>query len=188
MWVLFLCGILNMMMSISNAETQCVCTTVPCPDVGMNSIKMGGGTAQITYEYKIHGDYPVVISAHGEITPIDLDHGTGTTSCTQKYSRILDDDGIEDCDAGHILANRLGGYGNEPLNIFPQDASINRGSYAQFENDIYYCIESGAKDASFQWNFIYENEMRTKPNKVKYSVTFNGGNCTSLTSTFTNGD
>ena len=134
MWVLFLCGILNMMMSLSNAETQCVCTTVPCPDVGMNSITMGG-----------------------------------------------------DCDAGHILANRLGGYGNEPLNIFPQDASINRGSYAQFENDIYHCIESGAKDASFQWNFIYENEMRTKPNKVKYSVTFNGGNCTSLTSTFTNG-
>jgi hypothetical protein len=33
---------------------------------------------------------------------------------------MLDDDGVKDCDAGHILANRLGGPGNQPINIFPQ--------------------------------------------------------------------
>ena len=38
--------------------------------------------------------------------------GTDTTSCTQKYSRLLDDDGVKNCDAGHILARRLGGPGN----------------------------------------------------------------------------
>ena len=46
--------------------------------------------------------------------------GTDTTTCTQNYSRSLDDDGVQDCDAGHILAHRLGGPGNQPINIFPQ--------------------------------------------------------------------
>ena len=188
MWVLLACHILNMMVTLCNAESKCVCTTVPCPDIGMNLIQMGGGTAKITYEYKLHGDYPVVVNAYGAITPLDLDYGTDTTSCTQKYSRMLDDDGIQDCDAGHILANRLGGYGNEPLNIFPQDASVNRGSYAQFENSIYHCIDSGAKDANFNWKFAYENETRTKPYQIDYSVSFNGGNCTYLSSVFTNGE
>ncbi len=50
----------------------------------------------------------------------NMDTGSDTTSCTQSYSRMLDDDGVQDCDAGHILAHRLGGPGNQPLNIFPQ--------------------------------------------------------------------
>ena len=188
MLVLLLSSLLNVIVALSNTDSYCVCTTVPCPVVGQNNIQMGGGTAKITYEYKLHNDNPVVVNAHGMITQIDLDKGTDTTSCTQKYSRMLDDDGIQDCDAGHILANRLGGYGNEPLNIFPQDASINRGLYAQFENSIYHCIDSGANDASFKWIFTYENETRTKPNKINYSVSFNGGNCTYLSSDFTNGE
>lgn len=57
------------------------------------------------------------------ITKNDLDKGSDTTDCTQKYSRMLDDDGVQDCDAGHILAHRLGGPGNQPINIFPQVAN-----------------------------------------------------------------
>ena len=170
-----------------DSASQCICTTVPCPVQGNNIITEGGG-GYGSYYYIMHNDYPVVINANGAITPLDLDHGTDTTSCTQHYSRMLDDDGIQDCDAGHILANRIGGYGNEPLNIFPQDASVNRGSYAQFENLIYHCIDSGAKDANFNWEFAYENETRTKPYQIEYSVSFNGGNCTYLSSVFTNGE
>jgi hypothetical protein len=99
---------------------------------------------------------------------------------------MLDDDGIKDCDAGHILANRLGGYGNEPINIFPQDASMNRGTYAQFENNIYQCINDGAKSANLHWKFTYVNETQTKPISVEYSASFLGGECTDLTSVFTN--
>ena len=74
-----------------------------------------------------------------------MDKGSNTTSCTQAYSRKLDDDGTKDCDAGHILAHRLGGPGNQPINIFPQDLSVNRGAYNQFEDNIYDCImASGA--------------------------------------------
>jgi hypothetical protein len=65
---------------------------------------------------------------------------------------------------------------------------VNRGSYAQFENLIYHCIDSGAKNADFKWKFSYENETRTKPYQIDYSVLFNGGNCTYLSSLFTNGE
>ncbi len=64
-------------------------------------------------------------SASVTITKANLDQGSDTTSCTQSYSRTLDDDGVEDCDAGHILAHRLGGPGNQPINIFPQVSASN---------------------------------------------------------------
>ena len=70
-------------------------------------------------------------SASVTITMADLDMGTETTSCTQSYSRTLDDDGIQDCDAGHILAHRLGGPGNQPINIFPQVIIQNFRSFEQ---------------------------------------------------------
>ena len=78
----------------------------------------GGATA--TFQYVLHNDIPVVSSASVTIVKSNLDKGTDTTSCTQDYARSLDDDGVQDCDAGHILANRLGGSGNQPINIFPQ--------------------------------------------------------------------
>jgi hypothetical protein len=166
--------------------STCVCTTVPCPVVGQNNAIMGGGGANITYTYATHGDFIVVVSAEGTITPESLDHGTETTSCTQKYSRMLEDNGEQDCDAGHILANRLGGYGNTPVNIFPQDASTNRGSYAQFEGDIYNCMKSGAKLGSLQWKFTYDNVEKTMPSGVVYSAQFEEGTCKSISSQFPN--
>ena len=97
--------------------------------------------------------------------------GSDTTSCTQAYSRSLDDDGIADCDAGHILAHRLGGPGSQPINIFPQDLSINRGAYAQYEADIHDCVVKGAS-ASLNWVFTYSSIYVTKPISVKYTANY----------------
>ena len=165
---------------------SCVCTTVPCPIEGNNHIIMGNGSADINYIYKLHNNYEVVISASGTITSGSLDNGSGTTSCTQHYSRLLEDDGQEDCDAGHILANRLGGYGNIPTNIFPQNSSINRGTYAQFEGNIYDCIKNGSNIGHLSWEFYYENYEHTMPNSVKYIANFDGGNCNNISSLFLN--
>jgi hypothetical protein len=129
----------------------------------------------------------VVTSASVTITPNDLNKGTDTTDCTQSYSRTLDDDGVKDCDAGHILANRLGGPGNQPINIFPQDLSVNRGAYAQFEDKIAGCM-SGAKSGALAWTFSYSSTTRTKPKGVEYTAKFSGGSCTSLSQSFTNGN
>ena len=98
---------------------------------------------------------------------------------------MLEDDGNQNCDAGHILANHLGGYGNIPTNIFPQDLSINRGSYAHFENDIYECMMSGANSGYLQWKFTYKTN-HTMPYQVDYQADFENGNCTHIQSQFSN--
>lgn len=173
-----------------NVTSTCVCTTVPCPvsDSPYYSNYLtegGGGTGK--YNYVTHNGKAVVSSASFTLTKSNLDKGSDTTSCTQEYSRSLDDDGTADCDAGHILANRLGGPGNQPINIFPQDLSINRGAYAQFENDIYDCMAyQGASQAALNWDFTYSSTTRTKPSKVRYSVDFTGGTCADMIMDFNN--
>ena len=77
-------------------SSPCVCTTVDCPEEGTNHVVMGNGSAILDYIYSSHEEHEVVISAQGTITPESLDHGSGTTSCTQKYSRMLEDDGDQD--------------------------------------------------------------------------------------------
>lgn len=175
--------------SFSSAQldtTSCICTTVPCPTVGMNTLVMGGGHSTIHYKYILQNNIPVVSSAEGVVSIESLDKGTDTTDCTQKYSRMLEDDGSADCDAGHIMANRLGGYGNQPTNIFPQQLSINRGLYAQFEDKIYHCIQSGASQASLSWIFNYRNSSSTMPYEVHYMALFDNGDCSRIQSTFSN--
>jgi hypothetical protein len=169
----------------NSTSTSCICSTVPCPTSGYNYLTTCGGAVG-KYYYSYHNGYPVITSASITITSSNLDTGTDTTSCTQDYSRMLDDDGIQDCDAGHILANRLGGPGNQPINIFPQDSSINRGVWAQFEGNIYDCIKGGASSASLSWTFYYETTEHTKPYKATYSATYIGGSCVKVSETFNN--
>jgi len=165
--------------------STCVCTTVSCPVEGNNYLTEGGG-AKGTYVYKLANGIAVVSKASVTITKADLDQGSDTTQCTQDYARSLDDDGTKDCDAGHILAHRLGGPGNQPINIFPQASSINRGIYAQFEDSIYDCVNQGVS-GSLSWTFTYSTSTRTKPTQVTYSAKFSsGGTCTSLSQVFTN--
>jgi hypothetical protein len=173
-------------LQIYSIYASCVCTTVECPVEGNNHIIMGNGNADINYIYQLHNNSQVVISASGTITPESLDNGSETTSCTQKYSRSLEDDGQQNCDAGHILANRLGGYGNIPTNIFPQSLSINRGTYAQFEGNIYDCIKNGTGVGYLYWEFYYDSEQHTMPNSVKYIAKFNSNNCNTLINLFSN--
>lgn len=172
-------------LACSARASVCICTTVVCPTQGKNTITMGNGHANIEYTYQLHGNHAVVVSATGTIDPASLDTGTGTTTCTQEYSRMLEDDGYQNCDAGHILANRLGGYGNEPINIFPQLASVNRGIYAQFEGNIYECMQT-ALHGKLTWEFKYDGPEKTMPASIHYTAAFDGGNCTTLNSFFPN--
>lgn len=167
-------------------SSSCYCTTVPCPVEGKNLLTIGGGTTG-TYYYTLHNNIPVITSANIRISMINMNKGTDTTRCTQNYARSLDDDGVQDCDAGHILANHLGGPGNQPINIFPQDLSINRGSYAQYEDSIYTCITTkGVNYADLSWTFTYSSNTKTKPINVKYDVHYTGGTCSSTSKIFTN--
>ena len=68
----------------------CSSSSVICPVPGFNYLTEGGGAVG-TYYYVLHGDYPVVYNASVTITVNDLNNGTDTTTCTQDYSRSLDD-------------------------------------------------------------------------------------------------
>lgn len=185
--ILFFSLILGQSNAQFNASSSsCVCTTVPCPVSGANYLTEGGGGTG-TYYYSLHNNIPVVTSASVHITKNNMDKGSDTTSCTQSYSRMLDDDGVQDCDAGHILAHRLGGPGNQPINIFPQDLSINRGAYAQYEDSIYQCIMTkGATSADLSWSFTYSSNTKTKPIGVTYRVKYTGGSCFDTSKDFSN--
>lgn len=63
---------------------------VICPVPGFNTLIEGGGAIG-TYYYVLHGEYPVVYNASVTISVADLNNGTDTTTCTQDYSRELDD-------------------------------------------------------------------------------------------------
>jgi hypothetical protein len=166
-------------------SSQCICTTVPCPQIGENNIIMGNGGANITYFYEEHNNIPVVIKGEGYVYPSSLGNGSDTTSCTRKYARMLEDDGADSCDAGHILANHMGGYGNQPLNIFPQNSTINKGLYNQYEGKIYDCILN-ASYGFLTWDFYYETSQNTQPNKVIYTAKFENSICEPLYEEFTN--
>jgi hypothetical protein len=184
-YILFFLFILQII-NAYNLRTNCYCTTVPCPIEGNNYLTIGGGTTG-TYYYTLHNNIPVITSVNIRISIVNMNKGSETTTCTQNYARSLDDDGLQDCDAGHILANRLGGPGNQPINIFPQDLSINRGSYAQYEDMIYACITT--KDVNYadlSWLFIYSSNSKTKPISIKYDVKYTGGTCLSTSETFSN--
>jgi len=165
--------------------SDCVCTSVSCPVQGENDIIMGNGNADLTYIYEEHKQHNVVVHVNGIITPESLDTGTKTTDCTRKYSRMLEDDGEQSCDAGHILARSLGGYGNLPMNIFPQNATINEGIFSQFEGKIYNCMKD-ALAGYLTWDFIYESNEHTMPYMVNYSAKFDEGSCGELSSSFPN--
>jgi len=164
--------------------SDCVCTTVTCPVNGKNNL-IEGINGKGIYYYENHNNQPVIKYAYATITTNDLDQGSGTTSCTQHYSRMLDDENA-DCDAGHILAHRLGGPGNQPINIFPQKPSVNRGIFASFEQKIYDCVNNSSVTANLYWEFYYEDILHTRPFEVYYNATFIDSQCEDIEELFDN--
>jgi hypothetical protein len=97
----------------------------------------------------------------------------------------MEDDGLDNVDAGHILAHHLGGPGNAPINIFPQSLHYNRGSYATMEGMIYDCLDT-ASSAALTWDFKYNDTSSTQPHTVTYSAVFSGGDCDDQETEFPN--
>jgi hypothetical protein len=74
----------------------------------------------------------------------DLGRGAAPNTEARKYtSDPAVGIGCADDDAGHIIANNLGGTGR-PDNMFPQSPTVNRGEYAQWERQI--AMTLAAKD------------------------------------------
>jgi hypothetical protein len=146
-----------------------VATALDLPKVGLNTLSLqGGGTA--AYQYASQGGTPAVMNATANISSADLNTGTEPTSPVRRYARNM---GTDNDDAGHILANRLGGPA-VPTNIFPQAPHINRGAYEHYEAKIYACVQKGQGNVTLSWRFTYASATATRPTGVQYNYTGSG--------------
>ena len=156
------------------------------PQAGDNYFAAGGG-GKCLYNYVVHDSTPVVYRANCTITSADLNHGTEPGHWVQHYVRALGNhDNCDNDDAGHILANHLGGLA-EPTNLFPQSPNLNRGAWNQYEAAIYDCLKpGGAEKAELSWTFSYESSSHTRPNRATYRQAYTGGTCSDGEQGFSN--
>jgi len=167
-----------------------------CPGRGDNELPAGGG-GSCKFRYTYHDGNgtgtgaPVVTSGSCSITRADLGAGGDTTVRTRNWVRELAvNDGCEMDDAGHILANNLGGCGKCPINLFPQNLRINRGEYRLMEAAIYDCIAAAPEGAVAQlsWKFWYKTpaKQHMRPESYQYNATFSSGPCSPMSKIFPN--
>ena len=155
------------------------------PHSGTNTLSAGGG-GSCTYHYSTHDGHPVVTSASCSITTADLDKGTEPGTSQRAYVRELGGhDGCDNDDAGHILANQLGGLA-VPTNLFPQSPHLNRGAWESFERAIKACMTTGgATSADLKWTFKYPSTSQTRPTTATYASSYNKG-CPAASQSFDN--
>ena len=158
--------------------------SVSYPHDGSNSLSAGGG-GKCSYEYSSHDGSPVVTSASCAITKADLNTGSEPGTTERSYVRKLGGhDGCNNDDAGHILANRLGGKA-VPTNLFPQSPHLNRGAWEEFERGIASCMAGGASRATLKWTFAYSSSSKQRPTTATYSASYDSG-CSSAYQSFSN--
>ncbi len=111
-----------------------------------------------------------------EVFPRHLDTGGAVTKQVRDSIRMM---GNTNDDAGHIIAQRLGGPGHVAYNFFPQSRSISRGIW-RTEEDLVYNWLQHYPDLSFvrmSFNFVYQDHVMTdtyatRPNFFVYHDEF----------------
>lgn len=88
--------------------------------------------------YKIHSRDNGLFGTQWSYAIVERKHlgkGTVPNNLMREYVRLIGGDvgGLGRDHTGHIVADRLGGLGTVPWNVFPQLASINTGSFRVFE-------------------------------------------------------
>lgn len=100
----------------------------------------------------------------------DLNTGTSTNASSRAEAKRMA--GCDKVQAGHALAQRLGGSGGVG-HISPQTPGVNMGAYRVFEGTVAKAVEkNGSADVDIK--FIYPNATSQMPNAIVYSFTSGG--------------
>jgi RHS repeat-associated protein len=111
-----------------------------------------------------------LLAAYARIEPYHIGTGTPTTDAARVFARGL---GLPTDDAGHAIGNNLGGLGGVTSgNIFPQAPSVNRGAFAQFEQQIARQVLAG--NEVFVGVVPQYAPGATRPFSISYQVSVNG--------------
>lgn len=109
--------------------------------------------------------------ATAKIGSSNLDTGTATNQASRDFARGL---GRADDDAGHAIGKQLGGKGGKTSgNIFPQNSSVNRGQFRDFENEVYSHVSRG-NTVTARVRPQYSSSRSTRPCRVCYQVEQDG--------------
>ncbi|MDP4147179.1 MAG: DNA/RNA non-specific endonuclease [Bacillota bacterium] len=115
-----------------------------------------------------------------EITPETIGKGTATSEQARDLAQNL---GKNNDDAGHAIGKNLGGLGGATSgNIFPQNLSMNRGEYSQFEQKVVDYINTTGKSVEIKVTPKYTGGS-TRPFEIDYTTTIDG---VTTTTTFAN--
>ena len=170
--------------SLSQCGTPLPWTSRAClPHDGTSTLVLPGG-GQCDYSYSSGK----VRSAQCTISQADLisDSGSAPSEQSRRHTCALD---ACNCDqAGHILADSLGGCGDCPINIFPQNAELNmHGGWKTLESSVRSCLQAGQSgSAQLEWAFQYADTASKRPSSVTYGVVYLDGTCESQSKTFAN--
>lgn len=99
-----------------------------------------------------------------------LNTGTSTNQVARNFARSM---GNFNDDAGHILAQRLGGSGTDLRNIFPQSPNINRGVWSQVEETISQLVLLSRNGVRFTVNLEYHSREDTRPYQIVFRIRIN---------------
>lgn len=117
-------------------------------------------------EFTLNGTGRTLIARIDDIKPVDLTVAAPRNAALARSVRLL---GLEGDDAGHLLARLLGGPEVAP-NYVPQNFSINRGAYRNFEKMLADLASSGSKvslEIRPAWG---SSPVRPTGLNVKYSI------------------
>lgn len=98
------------------------------------------------------------------VCPEHLNTGTGTNNAARENKRAKGGDSSHD--AGHLIANILGGN-VDTRNIIPQPSSINRGKWRKIEKKVADAVRSG-DCVWFRINLNYANNQNRPPVSLTY--------------------
>ncbi|MFF2445493.1 DNA/RNA non-specific endonuclease [Neobacillus sp. NPDC058068] len=123
-----------------------------------------------------HGTNGELRSVFAKIEKGHLKKGTETNDASRRWVRSL---GKQTDDAGHGIGKNLGGLGSRfSGNIFPQNLSINRGRFRQFEGMIAEEVQAG-KTVFVRVVPKYASGS-TRPYEIFYHVRINGETITGV--------
>jgi len=105
-----------------------------------------------------------------DVAPADIGTGSATSQATRNFARAM---GLPNDDAGHVIARMLGGSGTNTNNIFPQNLSVNRGTFARWERVIRRDIQAQNQVANLRVQFHY-TAGATRPYQIDYEYTLLG--------------
>lgn len=108
-----------------------------------------------------------------------IQKGTGseTVPKTRQFQKDMNGPipkGFESNDAGHIIANQLGGTGKNEYNIIPQSSHFNRGTWKTEVEGLVYkeVLENGS--ANYVIKPQYASATATRPHKIHYRIESGG--------------